>query len=114
MLIDVQLPPISGDEVGRYEVVAGQPTGAHEMADAPAQREASHPGVRKRAAWRGEPVGDRRRINVEPERSTLYACGPRSGIDCHLAHQPEVDGDRVIGHGVTRDTVATPAHSISG
>ena len=106
LLIDIQLAPLGRDEVRGKKVVAGQAAGATEEADSAAKWQACHAGVGDRAARGGQAMGDRGWIDVQPERSTLRAGGATSRIDADIAHLTEVDGERAIGHAVTRDAMA--------
>jgi hypothetical protein len=109
--IDLLYSPVRSDELGGQKIVAGQAAGADQVTDATAQREAAHSRVGERAARRGEPVRDRRLIDVEPERSTLHARPAPLGVDADGAHETQIDRERAVGHGMPRDAMTATAHS---
>jgi hypothetical protein len=102
--------PVSGDHVGREQVVDGEPVPAHEPAQAPAEGETSDPGVRHDAARSGEAEGLGLTVDLAPKQSRLRARGPRDGIDPEALHRGQIDDDSAIARRRAGHVVAAAAH----
>ena len=101
---------IGRDDVGRNEIVDGQPKFACGPAKATAKRQASDAGRRINTERCGKPERLRFLVKVGQRGTRLDAsrCGGR--IDVHGFHQRQVDEQTPVAHGVPGDVVAAAAH----
>jgi hypothetical protein len=98
----------SGDQLGRHEVVDGEPVLAHEPADAAAEAEAADAGVAHDAPGGGQAVGLGLVVDVTPQGATLDLGRAFGWVDRDGAHRGQVDDDPVVAHGGAGHVV-TPA-----
>ena len=82
---------------------------AAQPADAAAEREARHAGVRDQAAGHREPEGLRLAVDVTPGRAARDECAAPLRVDLHAAHLREIDHHAVVADGVPSDVVAATA-----
>ena len=75
--------PVGSDELGADDVVAGQAVLCRQVSDAASEREAADAGRSDDAARRDEPLGDRRRVEVEPRRAAFSTSDAALSVDVH-------------------------------
>ena len=89
-------PAISGDHIGREQVVDAQPVTAGQVADAAAQGETRNTGGRHDPTSGRQPVRVGRIVEVAPGRAAARPRRACRRIDVHMPHQRQVDDQTVI------------------
>src|SRR5205823_9539734 len=99
-----------GDDVGREEVVAGEPVLAHQPPDPAAQREAGDTGARDEAAGGGEAERLRFLVELAPDDAALGAGRLRARVDPDSLHRRQVEDEAVVAGAEAGDVVAAAAY----
>ncbi len=102
-------PPVGEDDVGREQVVAGEPVLPAQPADAAAEREAGDAGVGDDPARGRQPVELRLAVELAPQDAGLGADRARRRIDADPLHRREVDDQPAVADGRAGDVVAAAA-----
>ena len=100
-----QEPPISRDDVGGEQVVAGQPVLALQPADSTAEREPGDPGGRDRATGGGQPEGLGLPVELTPGQAGLGLGAAPGRVDPHALHRRQIDDYAVVAYRFPRDVV---------
>jgi len=87
---------IGGDQVGREEVVNGQPVTAGQVADTAAECETADAGGRDDPAGRRQAVGVGRIVEVSPGCAPARTRSAAARIDSNVSHQGQVDDEAVV------------------
>ena len=93
------------------ELVAGKSVFAREPADATAERQARHAGLRHDPGRHDHRVRGGRRIDVAEQAPSADMDEPLRCVDRDLTQPAEVDRQPALGHGLARDVMPTAAHS---
>lgn len=101
---------VGGDDIGSAEVVACEPKGAHEPADAAAEGEARNAGSRRDPAGDGEAECLSLVVEIPVEDAGLQANRSRRGIDTDSLHAREIQHQAVVPQGRTCDVVPAGTH----
>jgi hypothetical protein len=100
------LPAIGEHDIGREQVVDGEPHTAGEVADAATQCETSHPGGRDDSAGRGQTERVGCVIDIPQGRAAPDPDDPLVRVDPHALHRREVDDQPVVHRAESWNAVA--------
>jgi hypothetical protein len=101
---------VSRDDIGRDEIIDGQPEFAGGPAEATAKREAGDAGRRIDPKRRGQPKRLRLFVEVRQRSAGLDPSGAGRRIDPHRFHQGEINEETAVAHRIARDVMAAAAH----
>src|SRR6516225_7144919 len=101
---------VSGDDVGRDEVVDREPELPGGPAEAAAERKAGDAGRRVDARWRCKTELLRLLVKIRQRRAGLNTGGARGRIDMDRLHQREVDQEPALADSVSGDVMAAAPH----
>src|SRR5438132_1122347 len=112
MLVGVghQALALSGHDVNREEVIAGQPVLAHQPALSATERQAGDTSARNRATCNSQSESLGLVIELAPGESGFGAHGAPRRVDTHAFHSAEVDYHSAVADGTSGDVVPTTTH----
>src|SRR6185437_7819635 len=100
-------PPVGRDDLDPKKVIAAEPRGLREPADAAAKGEARHTGMADDAAGGGKTMLLRCRVHVAPGRSAAARDPPRFGLYSDAVHVAEMDHHAPVAGSVAGVVVPT-------
>jgi hypothetical protein len=98
-------------ELDRVHVVGRQPVLRHQPAETAAECEPGDAGGRDRTTGHGEPVGVGLAIQLAPEHAPLRPYGTRARVDIDPLHRAQIDHQRPVDHGTSRNVVTAATHA---
>ena len=106
----VTQPAVGRDDLGRKQVVAGQPVQPLEPAAAAAEDESGNAGAGDAPAGGGQTEGLCLAVELAPREASLRAHAPRGGVHAHALHRSQVQQQAPFDGGVAGHRVPAPAH----
>jgi hypothetical protein len=98
------------DDIGRDQLIDGEPVLAHQPADAAAQRQTGEPGVRDDAGRYGQPERLRLAVELAEANPGLRPDRAAREVDSYPVHQREVDDHAAVADGQAGEAVSAAAH----
>ena len=100
------LPAIGENDIGRQQVVDGEPDAAGQVADAATQRQATHPSRRDDPAGRRQAERVGRMVDITPRRAAPNPGDLLDRVDPHVVHLRQVDDQTVVHRAESGNAVA--------